>query len=1065
MKLRKDVLKGAIAGIVLLPAVGLAADYSRTEAITYHDDTAGWVLGQVKSVTLTASTPSFSATPVEITRTEYGWKSLPTNRSSFGRPVLEIGYNSADGTVAYVKDGAGHTTSVGSWKRGIPQSIAYADGTSQSAVVANDGTVSSITDANGFTTSYEYDEMGRVTKTTFPTGDTTAWAPITQTFDQVAASEWGIPAGHWRQIVSQGNFRSYTYFDALWRPVLTQQFDNTDVVATRTGTVKQYDHDGREVFASYPLATWSNVGSFTEGVITTYDVLGRVREVLQDSELGELSTTTWYGGNANGPYTKVSDPNGAITRTWFQSFDTPSYDTPTTIWHPESAYTHITRDVFGKTTRLRRSNSSSATGGSLAVNRDYTYNDYQQLCRADEPESGTSAMGYDAAGNLAWSAMGFTPSGAGCLTASSVAARRVDRAYDLRNRVTAMSFPDSRGNTTHTYTPDGLPASIMVDNGGGNVVTTTYAYNKRRLLTSERMQWNSIDWTLISTYDANGHLASETLPGNWNVAYAPNALGQPTQAGAYASNVRYFPNGAIKQFTYANGIVHTLTQNARGLAERSRDAYGSTAVHDDSYDYDANANLMAISDGLPDAQGNRSMQYDGLNRLVQVHDAPMLGGNGSASFSYNALDNLLTGWTRDAGAVSYTYDTNNRLTNMRNGAGATVVGLGYDAQGNVDNRNGSALDFDYGNRLRAHGSTSYVYDGLGRRVRDFTGGSKYSLYNQSGKLVFESDVRKQRQRWNIYLGSSLVAVRERNLEDNSTRNLYQHTDGLGSPVAVTDASRNVIERDFYAPYGEQISGPANDGPGYTGHVMDAATGLTYMQQRYYDPQIGRFLSVDPVTALSNPIGMFNRYKYAANNPYRFIDPDGRSDLNLFGANDPLYEAGEAFDIPEMFTLTGHANSSFIQGVNREQLTPDQTIALARAAGLKEGHTFFVGACNVGANGGAYAQALANKNNSLVLAATGFAMFPTTNDPDPTDNRAPYKPGSPVTLTVNSQRDGKGTPGTFAVFAPGRNSPVADGIRSVSFNPETGKAQLRLAPETGSRIGRTVTVCADKEKCG
>lgn len=50
-----------------------------------------------------------------------------------------------------------------------------------------------------------------------------------------------------------------------------------------------------------------------------------------------------------------------------------------------------------------------------------------------------------------------------------------------------------------------------------------------------------------------------------------------------------------------------------------------------------------------------------------------------------------------------------------------------------------------------------------------------------------------------------------------------------------------------------------------------------MQQRYYDPGIGRFLSVDPVTALSNPVGMFNRYKYAANNPYRFIDPDGRAE--------------------------------------------------------------------------------------------------------------------------------------------------------------------------------------------
>ncbi|MDZ4057015.1 MAG: RHS repeat-associated core domain-containing protein, partial [Polynucleobacter sp.] len=66
-----------------------------------------------------------------------------------------------------------------------------------------------------------------------------------------------------------------------------------------------------------------------------------------------------------------------------------------------------------------------------------------------------------------------------------------------------------------------------------------------------------------------------------------------------------------------------------------------------------------------------------------------------------------------------------------------------------------------------------------------------------------------------------------------------------------------------------------DGIGYTGHVMDPMTGLTYMQQRYYDPAIGRFLSVDPVRAHRGSGANFNRYRYAANNPYRFTDPDGR----------------------------------------------------------------------------------------------------------------------------------------------------------------------------------------------
>ena len=104
---------------------------------------------------------------------------------------------------------------------------------------------------------------------------------------------------------------------------------------------------------------------------------------------------------------------------------------------------------------------------------------------------------------------------------------------------------------------------------------------------------------------------------------------------------------------------------------------------------------------------------------------------------------------------------------------------------------------------------------------------------------------------------------------------YLHTDALGSVVAVSDQAGNVIERREYEPFGAQLTPMLKDGPGYTGHVSDAATGLSYMQQRYYDPAIGRFLSVDPVTAYEKPGQNFNRYWYANNNPYKFTDPDGR----------------------------------------------------------------------------------------------------------------------------------------------------------------------------------------------
>ncbi|MGY0799870.1 RHS repeat-associated core domain-containing protein [Lysobacter sp. A286] len=519
--------------------------------------------------------------------------------------------------------------------------------------------------------------------------------------------------------------------------------------------------------------------------------------------------------------------------------------------------------------------------GAVALNRDYYYDSYQQLCRTSEPETGDTFMGFDAAGNLAWSAAGYNSTATGCLGASSVVGRRVDRSYDARNRPVELRFPDGQGDTVTSYTPDGLPASITAYNGS-DVVTTSTTYNHRRLPTQERMQWNSISWAITHAYNASGHLSAHGYPGGLTVSYAPNALGQPTQAGSYATGVSYHPNGAISQFTYGNGIHHSLAQNARGLPDRSRDAYGSTAFLDDGYDYDANGNVAGISDGATDRnqRGNRTMAYDGLDRLTAT-TSPMFG---TATYAFDVLDNLTglsIGGTK-ARDHSYCYDTNWRLTNVKTGScgGSTVIGLGYDVQGNVANKNGSTFAFDYGNRLRtstAGGTASYVYDGHGRRVRDNVSGqgSKYSLYSQAGSLMFDSDLRKQQQHEYIYLGGSLVATREKDTGTGAYSNRYQHTDALGSPVVVTSQTRSVLERTEYEPFGQVLNRPLKDGPGYTGHVEDATTGLVYMQQRYMDPEIGRFLSVDPVSANSGTGANFNRYWYGNNNPYKFTDPDGR----------------------------------------------------------------------------------------------------------------------------------------------------------------------------------------------
>jgi RHS repeat-associated protein len=513
--------------------------------------------------------------------------------------------------------------------------------------------------------------------------------------------------------------------------------------------------------------------------------------------------------------------------------------------------------------------------------RKYTYNSNQELCSVEEPETGVTLMGYDDAGNLTWSASGL-PKGTACSSTGSGVDRKVTRTYDYRNRVKTLAFPDGNGNQSWDYTPDGLPASVTTYNdGGATSVVNSYVYNHRRLLTREQ-QIGAATRTVDYGYDANAHLDTLAYPADGLVvAYAPNALGQPTQAGTYATGVTYYPNGAIHQFTYGNGIVHTLTQNARGLPDRSQDMNGATAIHDDGYDYDAVGNVAGISDGVAGARGNRYMEYDDLNRLVLAQGSPTAPSLmfGTATYTYDAYDNLthvrVTGGSqiRDQ---EYGYDENNRLTNVSNSTG-TVVGLGYDVQGNLANKNGVLYGFDYGNRLRTAGPESYRYDVQGRRIRSSSSaGTIDSLYSQSGQLLFQDDGRSGKRRQYVYLGGSLVAESDVPQAGGSATVTYQHTDALGSPVAITNSSKIVTERREYEPYGYQTTPALADGPNYTGHVADAATGLVYMQQRYCDPAVGRCLSVDPVTAYDNgDTRFFNRYAYAFDNPYRFSDPDGR----------------------------------------------------------------------------------------------------------------------------------------------------------------------------------------------
>jgi len=741
MKLRTLSLALAVAITGVSAPVALAQTYTKIETTTYHDDKANWIIGQVKSQSVNGL-PTVSA--------DYNAKARPTAIKQFGTVVQTISYN-ADGTIASVSDAKNNAIGFSSWMRGVPRLITMPGNTSQSATVDDNGWIRTVTNQVGATTTYGYDAMGRTSSVQYPQDDTVQWNTETTAFVQVASEEFGIPAGHWRQTQSKGNWRRESYFDALWRPLFVREYDSASPATTESIERFTYDHAGRALFRSYP----SRGSAISYGTWTEYDPLGRTTSVSVDGEAGLLTTTTSYLGDGS---VRVRTPRQTESITRFQAFDKPSNDFPVSIQMPESAVTEITRDVFGKPLVItRRSNDNTKR-----VDRRYVYQSDQRLCKVIEPETGATVYGYDAVGNMTQSASGLAlPDTQNCNQTEAWASTRVvNRTYDTLNRLSTLSFPDGRGNQSFVYEPDGLSKQIVTDNEPGVSVTNAYTYNRRRLMTGESIAMPGRPAMAFGYgYDQNGNLATNTYPSGTAVSYNPNARGQASQSGSYATGVAYHPNGAISGFTYGNGIVHSMTQNAGRLPARSTDTGGSNPL-DMQFAYDGNGNVTQITD-MVDTNLTRQMTYDGRDRLLTTQSG-MFSGDGVARFAYDALDNITEFKVGALRNYSYVYGPEQRLLNVKEvPSNATVIGLAYDDQGNVINKNGNLFDFDIGNRLRqAIGKERYQYDGHGRRVlsRGNSTGDIYSFYSADGVLRRLDDQRAGKVKEYMYLGGSLVAA-------------------------------------------------------------------------------------------------------------------------------------------------------------------------------------------------------------------------------------------------------------------------------------------------------------------
>ena len=155
------------------------------------------------------------------------------------------------------------------------------------------------------------------------------------------------------------------------------------------------------------------------------------------------------------------------------------------------------------------------------------------------------------------------------------------------------------------------------------------------------------------------------------------------------------------------------------------------------------------------------------------------------------------------------------------------------------------------------------------------GRNEVSAYGQNGRLLLYDNDGQSGWREQVYLGDRLVAQRR---SSGGVRTFYL-TDALGSPRVASSAYGVVLWRENYRPWGQRNTKSADmqtDPLAYTAQPFDDETSLLYLGARYHHVKIGRFYQMDPVHFTEDNSHSFNRFAYANNNPYRFVDPDGLS---------------------------------------------------------------------------------------------------------------------------------------------------------------------------------------------
>jgi RHS repeat-associated protein len=702
----------------------------------------------------------------------------------------------------------------------------------------------------------EYDAEGRVIKQTLANQKTYLFSYTTDAGGQITQTDVTDPRGNVRRITFSPN--GYTLSNTYALGTAEEQTTTFERDPDTNLLLRVTDPLGRKTAYSYDAM--GNITSITrlaetpDAVTTTFThepTFNRL-ETITDP----LNHTTTFAYGSSGNLTTITDPLNSQT-----SFNYNAAGQQTSATDPLNSTTQFSysfgdldtvTDPLGRTT----TRFTDSAGRLLSVTNPlgqaarYEYDDLNRLERVIDPHGGETLFIYDPNGNL--------------LSITDARSNTTSYSYDDMDRLETRTDPllnvassqyDEMGNLTQLTDRRGKVTQFSYDpldrrtfagfgwNGANYESTVTYTYDAGNRLTQ---LVDSQAGTIPRSYDGLDRLVSESMPQG-TVSYTYDEAGRRTSmtvAGQPVVNYSYDDADRMTQITQGTSTV-SFGYDAAG--RRATLTLPNGIVIDYSYDAAYQLTALTYTKG-PTVLGNLTYGYDDAGRRSGVGGTFARTGlpQPVASASYNAA-NQLTQWSTST--------------------------LTYDANGNLTNDGVTSSTWDARNRLVSvsGGSTaSFQYDALDRRISKTIDGATTEFVYDGVNPVQEKD------------GATVIAnlLTGLGVDEHFTRTdvAWQQNflpDGLGSTLALADASGTVATEYTYEPFGKStVTGAATTNSfQYTGRENDS-TGLYYYRARYYNPALQRFISEDPIQLR----GGINFYSYVYNDPVNLVDPEGRQGL-------------------------------------------------------------------------------------------------------------------------------------------------------------------------------------------